>query len=166
MARLLAEQEKRHSRFGDTIYLLEPDLKSGPGGIRDMCAGRWAAFARFGTGDPFALRDLGQMSARQAAAFEAARDFLLKLRVALHLEAGRRQDQLRFDLQERLAPALYPHVARGGRRRALVGGAGGRGADARLSAARQGDQPRDHPAACGGRAPIPNGAPDESAPAS
>ncbi len=112
VARLLAEQEKRHSRFGDTIYLLEPDLKSGPGGIRDMCAGRWAAFARFGTGDPFALRELGQMSARQAAAFEAARDFLLKVRVALHLETGRRQDQLRFDLQERLAPALYPHVAR------------------------------------------------------
>jgi [protein-PII] uridylyltransferase len=110
--RLLAEQEKRHSRFGDTIYLLEPDLKSGPGGVRDMCAGRWAAFARFGTGDPIALRDLGQMSPRQAAAFEAARDFLLKLRIALHLEAGRRQDQLRFDLQERLAPALYPGVAR------------------------------------------------------
>jgi [protein-PII] uridylyltransferase len=111
VARLLEEQEKRHSRFGDTIYLLEPDIKSGPGGIRDMCAGRWAAFARFGTGDPLALRDLTQMSARQAAAFEAARDFLLKLRVALHLVAGRRQDQLRFDLQERLAPALYPQVA-------------------------------------------------------
>jgi [protein-PII] uridylyltransferase len=112
VARLLEEQEKRHSRFGDTIYLLEPDLKSGPGGVRDMCAGRWAAFARFGTGDPVALRDLGQMSARQAAAFETARDFLLKLRIALHLEAGRRQDQLRFDLQERLAPGLYPGVAR------------------------------------------------------
>jgi [protein-PII] uridylyltransferase len=112
VARLLAEQEKRHSRFGDTIYLLEPDLKSGPGGIRDMCAGRWAAFAAFGTGDPLALRDLGHMSARQAAAFEAARDFILKVRVALHLEAGRRQDQLRFDLQERLAPALYPQVSR------------------------------------------------------
>jgi [protein-PII] uridylyltransferase len=112
VARLIDEQEKRHSRFGDTIYLLEPDLKSGPGGIRDMCAGRWAAFARFGTGDPVALRDLGQMSARQAAAFEAARDFLLKVRVAVHLEAGRRQDQLRFDLQERIAPRLYPGVTR------------------------------------------------------
>jgi [protein-PII] uridylyltransferase len=112
VARLIDEQEKRHSRFGDTIYLLEPDLKSGPGGIRDMCAGRWAAFARFGTGDPIALRDLGQMSARQASAFEAARDFLLKVRVAVHLEAARRQDQLRFDLQERIAPRLYPGVTR------------------------------------------------------
>ena len=110
VARLLEEQEKRHSRFGDTIFLLEPDLKSGPGGVRDLCAGRWAAFARFGTGEPFALRDLGQMSPRQALAFETARDWLLKVRLAVHLEAGRRQDQLRFDLQEKLAPKLYRHV--------------------------------------------------------
>ena len=65
-----------------------PISRAAPGGIRDLCAGRWAAFARFGTGDPCALRDLGQMSARQAAAFEAARDWLLKVRMALHLEAG------------------------------------------------------------------------------
>ena len=110
VARLLEEQEKRHSRFGDTIFLLEPDLKSGPGGVRDLCAGRWAAFARFGTGDPFTLRDLGQMSPRQAVAFESARDWLLKVRIAVHLEAGRRQDQLRFDLQEKVAPKLYRHV--------------------------------------------------------
>jgi [protein-PII] uridylyltransferase len=110
VARLLEEQQKRHSRFGDTIFLLEPDLKSGPGGVRDMCAGRWAAFARFGTGDPVALRDLGHMSARQAAAFEAARDWLLRVRIALHLAAGRRQDQLRFDLQELVASRLYRHV--------------------------------------------------------
>ena len=110
VARLIDEQQKRHSRFGDTIFLLEPDLKSGPGGVRDLCAGRWAAFARFGTGDPYALRDLGQMSPRQAAAFETARDWLLKVRIAVHLEAGRRQDQLRFDLQEKVAPRLYRHV--------------------------------------------------------
>jgi [protein-PII] uridylyltransferase len=111
VARLQEEQTKRHSRFGDTIFLLEPDLKSGPGGIRDLCAGRWAASARFGSGDPSALREMGQMSARQAVAFETARDWLLKLRIALHLEAGRRQDQLRFDLQEKIARRLYRHVA-------------------------------------------------------
>ena len=111
VARLQDEQIKRHSRFGDTIFLLEPDLKSGPGGVRDLCAGRWAASARFGSGEPSALREMGQMSARQAAAFETARDWLLKVRIALHLEAGRRQDQLRFDLQERIARRLYRHVA-------------------------------------------------------
>ena len=50
--RLRTEQRERHSRFGDTIFLLEPDLKSGPGGMRDLCVGRWAAAARFGTSDP------------------------------------------------------------------------------------------------------------------
>ena len=49
VARLRAEQKARHSRFGDTIFLLEPDLKNGPGGMRDLCVGRWAAAARFGT---------------------------------------------------------------------------------------------------------------------
>ncbi len=52
VARLRAEQTERHSRFGDTIFLLEPDLKNGPGGMRDLCVGRWAATARFGTSDP------------------------------------------------------------------------------------------------------------------
>jgi [protein-PII] uridylyltransferase len=110
VARLQEEQARRHSRFGDTIFLLEPDLKNGPGGVRDMCAGRWAASARFGSGEPFRLREMGQMSTRQATAFETARDFLLKVRINLHLEAGRRQDQLRFDLQERIAPRLYREV--------------------------------------------------------
>ncbi len=110
VARLQAEQRSRHSRFGDTIFLLEPDLKNGPGGVRDLCAGRWAALARFGSGSPRVLQELGEMSARQASAFESAREWLLRVRVGLHLTAGRRQDQLRFDIQEKLAPLLYGTV--------------------------------------------------------
>jgi [protein-PII] uridylyltransferase len=110
IARLRAEQRARHSRFGDTIFLLQPDLKNGPGGVRDLCAGRWAALARFGTGNPRALCDLGEMSARQAAALEAAREWLLRVRVAVHLAARRRQDQLRFDMQEKVAPLLYGNL--------------------------------------------------------
>jgi [protein-PII] uridylyltransferase len=122
VARLRAEQRARHSRFGDTIFLLEPDLKNGPGGLRDLCAGRWAALARFGTSNPRQLVELGEMSARQAAAFEAAREWLLKVRVAVHLAAGRRQDQLRFDLQEEIAPILYSdaHVPPGDIRPAVA----------------------------------------------
>jgi [protein-PII] uridylyltransferase len=107
VARLRAEQEGRHSRFGDTIYMLEPDIKNGPGGIRDLCTGRWAAMARYQTFDPDHLEELGEMSQRQSGALKAALEFMLRLRVALHLEAHRRQDQLRFDLQERLAPRWY-----------------------------------------------------------
>lgn len=107
VARLKAEQQARHSRFGETLYLLEPDLKSGPGGVRDLCAGRWAALARFGTGNPQGLVALGEMSARRAAAFEAAREWLLRARCAAHTLAGRKQDQLRFDLQEAMAPMFF-----------------------------------------------------------
>jgi [protein-PII] uridylyltransferase len=108
VARLREEQEGRHSRFGDTIFMLEPDLKSGPGGIRDLCVGRWAAAAGFRASTPASLEELGEMSPRQAEAMSRAIDFLLRLRAAAHLAAGRRQDQLRFDLQERIAPIFYP----------------------------------------------------------
>ena len=110
VARLRAEQQSRHSRFGDTIFLLEPDLKNGPGGMRDLCVGRWAAMARFGTSDPRRLVDLGVMTERLAGAFEAAREWLLRIRIAMHAAAGRRQDQLRFPLQEAIAPILCAKV--------------------------------------------------------
>jgi [protein-PII] uridylyltransferase len=108
VARLREEQESRHARFGDTIFMLEPDLKSGPGGIRDLCVGRWAAQSRFGASIPARLAEMGQMSSRQSEALSQAIDFMLRLRAVLQLSAGRRQDQLRFDLQERIAPQLYP----------------------------------------------------------
>jgi [protein-PII] uridylyltransferase len=115
VARLRAEQKARHSRFGDTIFLLEPDLKNGPGGMRDLCVGRWAAMARFGTSDPAALQTQGVMTGRLAQAFRAATDWLLRIRIAVHAAAGRRQDHLRFTLQEAIAPVLYPEARdRGG----------------------------------------------------
>ncbi len=110
VARLREEQRKRHGRFGATIFLLEPDLKNGPGGFRDLCMGRWAAVARFGTSDPRRLQDLGVMTERLATAFEGAREWLFRVRIAMHAAAGRRQDQLRFALQEALAPVLCPKV--------------------------------------------------------
>src|SRR5450432_4415765 len=115
VARLRAEQKERHSRFGDTIFLLEPDLKNGPGGMRDLCVGRWAAMARFGTSDPQALLAKGVMTGRLAQAFTAAIEWLLRVRIAVHAAVGRRQDHLRFALQEAIALQLYPEARdRGG----------------------------------------------------
>jgi [protein-PII] uridylyltransferase len=111
VARLREEQTGRHSRFGDTIFMLEPDLKSGPGGVRDLCVGRWAAHAGFRASSPAQLQALGEMSPRQSDAMANAIEFILRLRTALQLTAGRRQDQLRFDLQERIAPLFYPQLA-------------------------------------------------------
>ena len=115
VARLRAEQRARHSRFGDTIFLLEPDLKNGPGGMRDLCVGRWAAMARFGTSDPKELLAKGVMTGRLAQAFTNATEWLLRVRIAMHAAAGRRQDHLRFALQEAIAPVLCPDARdRGG----------------------------------------------------
>jgi len=115
VARLRAEQKERHSRFGDTIFLLEPDLKNGPGGLRDLCVGRWAAMARFGTSDPQQLLAQGVMTGRLAQAFTAASEWLMRIRILMHATAGRRQDHLRFALQEAIAPILYPDARdRGG----------------------------------------------------
>ncbi|HVZ86592.1 MAG TPA: [protein-PII] uridylyltransferase [Polyangia bacterium] len=108
VARLRAEQRARHSRFGDTIFLLEPDLKNGPGGMRDLCVGRWAATARFGTCDPKELLAKGVMTGRLAQAYTNATEWLLRVRIAMHAAAGRRQDHLRFALQEAIAPILCP----------------------------------------------------------
>ena len=115
VARLRAEQRARHSRFGDTIFLLEPDLKNGPGGMRDLCVGRWAAMARFGTSDPRSWSAKGVMTGRLAQAFRHATEWLLRVRIAMHAAAGRRQDHLRFAMQEAIAPLLCPDAQdRGG----------------------------------------------------
>src|SRR5579871_3440755 len=88
VARLRAEQRARHSRFGDTIFLLEPDLKNGPGGMRDLCVGRWAATARFGTCDPKELVQKGVMTGRLSQAFINATEWLLRVRIAMHAAAA------------------------------------------------------------------------------
>ena len=115
--RLEEERKSRHERFGDTMFLLEPNLKNGPGGHRDLLLGLWAARARwiwqdpgFGPGAFHALARLGALGERAADALEAARAYYLSVRFLCHLKAGRRQDQLTFQLQEALARQIYPHA--------------------------------------------------------
>lgn len=111
VARLVEEKDARHQRFGETVYLLEPDVKNGEGGYRDLMVTLWAAKARFRVEDFAGLQRVGQATARQAEALEAARRFYTRLRTAMHLAAGRRQDRLLFELQEAVAPALVGEVA-------------------------------------------------------
>lgn len=105
---LVAERRRRHERFGETVYLLEPHLKSGAGGLRDINTGLWAAKARFGVRDLDELAAAGAATARQQAELESARGLLSRLRLAMHVSAGRAQDRLLFELQEELAPSLFP----------------------------------------------------------
>ena len=106
LARLEAEVTQRHERFGGSVYLLEPDVKNGEGGLRDLDLVRWAAKARFGVGSPEELVRVGAVVPREAAEILDASETLWRVRNLLHAHAGRRSDRLTFDEQEAIAPAL------------------------------------------------------------
>lgn len=115
---LATEKQARHARFGASLYLLEPNLKQGIGALRDLSTALWCAQIRWqpprpGT-EPGAealignLVALGHLTRRQAQVLSGARDFLLRIRALVQLAARRRFDQLTFEIQEAIAPALYP----------------------------------------------------------
>jgi len=112
--KMAEEKDGRHARFGDTVYLLEPNLKNGEGGYRDLLVGLWAAKARFHVRDFQELVTLGQASERQVRALVEARRFFLTLRIAAHLHAGRKADRLTFEIQEAIAPGLFPDAVEPG----------------------------------------------------
>jgi [protein-PII] uridylyltransferase len=96
----------RHRRFGDSVYLLEPDVKNGAGGLRDFDIAQWCAKARFKVTHLSQLIELGVLLPAEWAEVEQATNLLLEIRSALHLCAGRRTDRLTFDLQERVTERL------------------------------------------------------------
>ncbi|RMD78179.1 MAG: [protein-PII] uridylyltransferase [Gammaproteobacteria bacterium] len=97
------EQEARHHRFHDTAYNLEPHLKEGPGGLRDLQTVAWVAHRHFGTAALRELVERGFLTETEHRALVEARAFLWQVRYALHLLAGRREDRLLFDHQPALA---------------------------------------------------------------
>ena len=106
MKRLEHEISERHKRFGDSIYLLEPDVKSGAGGLRDLDIALWAARARFGAAGVERLTAVGVLSGAEARELKAAENFLWTLRNHLHRRANRRMDRLTFEDQEQLCTVL------------------------------------------------------------
>lgn len=100
------EQQRRHARFGDTADNLEPNLKEGPGGLRDLQQLGWLARRCFEADTLAGLVALGHLGADEAAALERERKALSRLRFGLHLVAGRREERLRFDHQKTLAARL------------------------------------------------------------
>jgi [protein-PII] uridylyltransferase len=101
-----AELEQRHARFGDTSDNLEPNLKEGPGGLRDIQTLRWMAMRLAGTRDLESLVALGQLGADEYDTLVRARREISRLRWGLHLVARKREERLRFDYQKALAERL------------------------------------------------------------
>jgi len=97
------EQKERHSKYGDTAYNLEPNVKEGPGGLRDIQMIGWVAKRHF---DANNMRDLvfeGFLTEREYQSLIKGEAFLWKVRFALHILNKRREDRLLFDYQRALA---------------------------------------------------------------
>ena len=104
----VARQEER-SRYGETVYLLTPNIKRSVGGLRDIQLVRWVGFARHGEVDPRNLERLGALSPDEWRELDKAHEFLLRLRNELHFHAGKAQDVLDREEQVRLAELYrYP----------------------------------------------------------
>ncbi len=97
------EQQKRHEKFNDTAYNLEPNLKEGPGGLRDIQMVGWTAKRHFGAQS---LRDLiahGFLTQAEYQTLAEGQALLWQIRFGLHIFTGRREDRLLFDYQRQLA---------------------------------------------------------------
>lgn len=99
----LAEQTARHAKFNEAAYNLEPNLKAGPGGLRDIQMVGWVAKRHFGVEQLHGLVSEGFLTEAEYQALYAGQCFLWDVRWALHAISGRREDRLLFDHQTALA---------------------------------------------------------------
>jgi [protein-PII] uridylyltransferase len=97
------EQAERHAKANDTAYNLEPNVKTGPGGLRDIQTIAWVAKRHFGADSLDELATHGFLTAAELRKLEQAQAFLWRVRFGLHVLTGRREDRLLFDHQLRLA---------------------------------------------------------------
>jgi len=100
----IEESEMRYAKYGGSVFILEPNIKEGEGGLRDLHTARWILMARDGIQDkPFSM---SLVSKRDKEALERGLAFLLWIRNELHFNSSRKTDQLTFDEQVRIAAEL------------------------------------------------------------
>ena len=97
------EQAQRHAQFDDVEYNLEPNIKGGPGGLRDIQTIGWITERHLGTSSLSELTRHGYLTPQERTWLAGGRRFLFKVRFGLHLVAGRKEDRLLFDHQRALA---------------------------------------------------------------
>ena len=102
----MRDQVARHKKFGDSVYLQEPNLKSGCGGLRDYQNLLWMTYFKEGSLSTNQLVGKDWLSESDQRRIENAYDFLLRLRTALHYATGRATDILHISLQEQIAKRL------------------------------------------------------------
>ncbi|HEY8594107.1 MAG TPA: [protein-PII] uridylyltransferase [Devosiaceae bacterium] len=109
IAAKMAEREARHEQMGNTRYVVEPNIKDGKGGLRDLNTLFWIGkyFYQVHTGAE--LVEKGVFSQHEFRLFQRAEDFLWAVRCTLHFYTGRADDRLTFDVQAELADRLGFH---------------------------------------------------------
>ena len=109
IATKLAERDKRHKRNGESRYLVEPDVKDGKGGMRDLHTLFWIARFVYGQAKPGELFEPGIFTQEELKQFKRCEDFLWTVRCHMHFLARRGDDKLTFDKQGEMAQRLgYP----------------------------------------------------------
>ena len=100
------EQTERHEKANDTAYNLEPNVKTGPGGLRDIQTIAWVAKRHFGAETLDELASQGFLTPAELRRLKSAQSFLWRVRFGLHVATGRREDRLLFDHQMKLAKSF------------------------------------------------------------
>lgn len=106
------EMRLRHAKFGATVYVLEPNVKEGKGGLRDLHTALWAARIKFKCRDMKELRNKGVLGSKTVRAVEHVQDWLLRVRNELHTLTGKKSDLLTFEVQDRMA-GIFGYRSRG-----------------------------------------------------
>ncbi len=99
----ITESKNRVRRYGGSVYLLEPNIKEGEGGLRDVHTALWVAQARYKIKNFRDLLNIGVINSKEHRVIEKCYNFLLAVRSQLHYLAKRREDRLSFDYQEKVA---------------------------------------------------------------
>ncbi|MCL4672863.1 MAG: bifunctional uridylyltransferase/uridylyl-removing protein, partial [Sphingomonadaceae bacterium] len=102
----LAERNARHKRMGDSRYVVEPNVKDGKGGLRDLQTLYWIGKYIHKVRSAAELVEVGLLSASEYRSFRRAEGFMLAVRSHLHTLTGRAEDRLTFDLQRAVAQRM------------------------------------------------------------
>ncbi|UTW55520.1 [protein-PII] uridylyltransferase [Kordiimonas sp. SCSIO 12610] len=102
----LAERDQRHKKLGDSRYVVEPNIKDGKGGLRDLQTMWWIARYLYGAKAENSPVDNNILTANENRQYNKATSFLWTVRVAMHFIANRAEERLSFDMQRQLSEIL------------------------------------------------------------
>lgn len=105
----LAERDARHKRMGDSRYVVEPNIKEGKGGLRDLQTLYWIGKYVYRVQSTADLVGCGLFSVAEYSKFQKAENFMLAVRCHLHQITGRAEDRLTFDVQREIAARMHYH---------------------------------------------------------